>query len=173
MQDTSQKIARLKTMPVATTIVEPSSAPRVLVVEDNSTNLLVARRMLEISGFQVEVATNGRDAVAAAGNRPYDLILMDIHMPVLDGCEASMQIRQLPGPAGRVPIIALSASVFSEDIRRCFDAGADDFIAKPFLPGELIAKCQLWLKHGRRGNPAVLKANGSASPQKSFTQQVG
>jgi CheY-like chemotaxis protein len=160
-------------MPIATTIAEPSSAPRVLVVEDNSTNLLVARRMLEISGFQVEVATNGRDAVDAAGNRAYDLILMDIHMPVLDGCEASMQIRQLPGTAGRVPIIALSASVFSEDIRRCFDAGADDFLAKPFLPGELIAKCEMWLKHRPRSNPAILKGNGSASPQKTLSRQRG
>lgn len=160
-------------MAIATTIAEPSSAPRVLVVEDNSTNLLVARRMLEISGFQVEVATNGRDAVEAARSRAFDLILMDIHMPVLDGCEASVQIRQLPGVRGLVPIIALSASVFSEDIRRCFDAGADDFIAKPFMPGELIAKCQLWVKHGPRGNPAILKGNGSALPHKALTRQVG
>jgi CheY-like chemotaxis protein len=92
---------------------------------------------------------------------------MDIHMPVLDGCEASMQIRQLPGRAVRVPIIALSASVFSEDIRRCFDAGADDFIAKPFMPGELIAKCQLWLKRGPRSNPAILRGNGSASHRRT------
>lgn len=160
-------------MPAPITITESGSAPRVLVVEDNSTNLLVARRMLEIGGFQVEIATNGRDAVDAAGTRPFDLILMDIHMPVLDGCEASMQIRQLPGTAGRVPIIALSASVFTEDIRRCFDAGADDFIAKPFMPAELIAKCQLWLKHGPRGNSALIKGDGSASPQKAFSRQVG
>jgi CheY-like chemotaxis protein len=144
-------------------ITEPSFSPRVLVVEDNSTNLLVARRMLEISGFQVEAATNGRDAVAAAGDRPFDVILMDVHMPVLDGCEACMQIRQLPGLAGRVPIIALSASVFAEDIQRCIDAGADDFIAKPFLPGELIAKCQLWLKNGPRSKPVLVKGTSSPS----------
>ncbi len=150
---------------------KPSHAPRVLVVEDNSTNLLVARRVLEIGGFQVEAATNGRDAVAAAGNRPFDLILMDIHMPVLDGCEASMQIRQLPGLAGRVPIVALSASVFTEDIRRCFDAGADDFIAKPFKPADLIAKCQFWLTQGPRSKPVLLRGNGS-HPQKAVSRHL-
>lgn len=161
-------------MPTATTITESGSDARILVVEDNSTNLLVARKILEISGFQVEVATNGKDAVDAAGNRTFDLILMDVHMPVLDGCEASIQIRQLPGLAGRVPIIALSASVFTEDIRRCFDAGADDFIAKPFMPGELIAKCQIWLKHGPRGSAVLSNANRSLSTQNAMSRrQVG
>ncbi len=160
-------------METTTNTTESKCAPRILVVEDNPTNLLVARRMMEIGGFQVEVATNGRDAVEAAGSRQFDLILMDVHMPVLDGCEASMQIRQLPGLAGRVPIIALSASVFSEDIRHCFDSGADDFIAKPFLPGELIAKCQYWLKHGPRGRSVLLKGKSSVVTPKTFSPQLG
>ena len=137
------------------TTTEPTSAPRVLVVEDNSTNLLVARRILEIGGFQVEAAINGRDAVEAAGRQEFDLILIDVHMPVLDGCEAIRQIRQLPRLGRRVPIIALTASVFSEDRRRCFEAGADDFIAKPYKAGELTAKCQLWLTQASSLLPTV------------------
>jgi len=149
------------------TISEPHSAPRVLVVEDNSTNLLVARRMLEIGGFQVDIATNGRDAVEAARDGQFDVILMDVHMPLLDGCEATREIRQLPGPAGRVPIIALSASVFAEDRRRCLQAGADDFIAKPFMAGDLIAKCQLWLNQRRSQSDGPVEANGSVPGPKA------
>jgi len=144
------------------TTIEHNFAPRALVVEDNSTNLLVARRMLEIGGFQVEVAMNGRDAVEAARHQLFDVILMDIHMPLLDGCEAAREIRQIPGSPGRVPIIGLSASVFTEDRRRCLEAGADDFIGKPYQAGELIAKCRLWLDRGRCGDPVLAEESGSA-----------
>ena len=75
----------------------------------------------------------------------FDVILMDVQMPVLDGCAASREIRRFAGWAGRVPIIALTASVYSEDSKRCFEAGMDDFVGKPFRTGELAKKCQQWI----------------------------
>jgi|SRR5208283_1011430 len=122
-----------------------SSHPRVLLVEDNWTNLLLARRLLEKAGYWVEIAVNGREAVEAAKHQRFDVILMDVQMPVLDGCTASREIRRIPGWAGRVPIIALTASVYSEDSKRCFEAGMDDFVGKPFKPGELVRKCKEWM----------------------------
>ncbi|MGA7416253.1 MAG: response regulator [Bryobacteraceae bacterium] len=132
-------------MPTPGPISDFSSQPRVLLVEDNATNLLLARRVLEKAGYWVEVAVNGREGVEAAKHQRFDVILMDVQMPVLDGCAASREIRRFPGWAGRVPIIALTASVYSEDSRRCFEAGMDDFVGKPFRAGELAKKCQQWM----------------------------
>jgi CheY-like chemotaxis protein len=126
------------------------SEPRVLLVEDNPTNLLLARRILEKAGYWVRVAANGREGVEEAGRQFFDVILMDVQMPVLDGCAATREIRRLPGWAGRVPIIALTASVFTEDSLRCFEAGMDDFVAKPFRAAELIKKCEQWMARSPR-----------------------
>jgi CheY-like chemotaxis protein len=127
---------------------QPAPSPKVLVVEDNKTNLLLARRILEKSGCRVEVAMNGREGVEAARHKVFDVIFMDVQMPVLNGCDAAREIRRFPGWASRVPIVALSASVLIEDTRQCFEAGMDDFVSKPFKIAELIEKCQLWI--GRR-----------------------
>src|SRR5208283_1118283 len=142
-----------------------SSHPRVLLVEDNWTNLLLARRLLEKAGYWVEIAVNGREAVEAAKHQRFDVILMDVQMPVLDGCAASREIRRFPGWAGRVPIIALTASVYSEDSKRCFEAGMDDFIGKPFKTGELVKKCQQWIS--RRPAESVEQLNEAQPPPAS------
>ncbi|WP_297514305.1 PAS domain S-box protein [uncultured Caulobacter sp.] len=113
---------------------------KVLVVEDNPTNQLVARRILEQLGAQVSVADDGASGVAAARDGVFDLILMDVQMPGMDGLEAARRIRALPGPAGRAPIIALTANVMAHQRAAYRAAGMDGVAAKPIAPAALVAE---------------------------------
>ena len=112
---------------------------RVLLAEDNPINALLARTLLTRSGCIVDVAQDGEEAVAAAAVAPYDLILLDIRMPRLDGIGAAERIRALPGAAGRAPLVALTADDGDEERARAFKAGVDDFITKPIDSARLLA----------------------------------
>ncbi|HEY4162273.1 MAG TPA: response regulator, partial [Dongiaceae bacterium] len=113
---------------------------RVLVVEDNQVNQLLVTTILAKAGMRSEVAANGLEAVQAAHNRNFDIILMDMQMPEMDGLEATRRIRQL-GPSGRaVPIIAMTANAMQEDRRRCLEASMNDFVSKPIDSAELLRK---------------------------------
>ncbi|MFZ0268230.1 PAS domain S-box protein [Caulobacter sp.] len=112
---------------------------KVLVVEDNATNRLVARRILEQLGAKVETAEDGLDGVTTAA-RGFDLILMDVQMPGIDGLEAARRIRNLPGPAARTPIIALTANVLSHQRAAYLAAGMDGVAAKPISPAALVGE---------------------------------
>lgn len=113
---------------------------KVLVVEDNPTNQLVARRILEQLGAAVSVADDGASGVAAARDGVFDLILMDVQMPGMDGLEAARRIRALPGPAARAPIIALTANVMAHQRAAYRAAGMDGVAAKPIAPAALVAE---------------------------------
>ena len=113
---------------------------KVLVVEDNPTNQLVARRILEQLGAAVSVADDGVSGVAAARDGAFDLILMDVQMPGMDGLEAARRIRALPGPAARAPIIALTANVMAHQRASYRAAGMDGVAAKPISPAALVAE---------------------------------
>lgn len=119
----------------------PSMGPslKILVAEDTPTSQLVARSMLERLGHRVAVACNGAEAVELAARQPFDIVLMDIQMPVLDGIEATRQIRGLPGESGRVPIIAVSAQVLPDMLQRATAAGMAGHISKP-ITIESLAK---------------------------------
>jgi PAS domain S-box-containing protein len=132
-----------------------SGPPRVLLVEDNDINALLARRMLEKAGCVASLCGNGREAVEAvrrmlAGSeQPCDLILMDVHMPVLDGLEATRCIKALLAAASNgaqrsPPIVALTANAFDDDRRRCLEAGMDDYLAKPFDREDLYRLLKRW-----------------------------
>ncbi|WP_165183895.1 PAS domain-containing hybrid sensor histidine kinase/response regulator [Caulobacter soli] len=112
---------------------------KILVVEDNATNRLVARRILEQLGASVETADDGLGGVTAAA-RGFDLILMDVQMPGIDGLEAARRIRNLPSPAARTPIIALTANVLSHQRAAYLAAGMDGVAAKPIVPAALIGE---------------------------------
>ncbi|HEX6860504.1 MAG TPA: ATP-binding protein [Caulobacteraceae bacterium] len=113
---------------------------RVLVVEDNGTNRLVATRMLEHLGASVETAENGAEGVEAARRGRFDLIFMDVQMPVMDGVEATRQIRALPDPAGQAPIIAMTANALAHQQASYITAGMNGAVAKPLSPAALVAE---------------------------------
>ena len=120
---------------------------RILLVEDNPTNQMVAIRMLEKLGFRAESVSNGEEAIQALETVPYDLVFMDVQMPVMDGFEATRTIRsgrtRAPNPG--VPIIAMTAHAMKGDRERCLEAGMDDYVAKPIVPGELARAIEPWL----------------------------
>ncbi len=119
--------------------IDPARRLRILLAEDNLSNQLIATSYLEKMGHRVDVANNGREAVDAAAALPYDLILMDVQMPEMDGLEATRHIRALSGPARVTPIVALTANAFAQDERLCREAGMDGFVAKPFEAPALAA----------------------------------
>ncbi|HTR97724.1 MAG TPA: response regulator [Candidatus Acidoferrales bacterium] len=118
---------------------------RVLVVEDNAVNVKVATRMLAKYGCRVDVAANGREALELFGQLPYDIVYMDCQMPVMDGFEATQEIRRLEAGGRRTPVVALTANAMAGDRERCLAAGMDDFISKPIQEEALAASLERWL----------------------------
>jgi signal transduction histidine kinase/CheY-like chemotaxis protein len=122
---------------VAPRTARPALGGRVLVVDDNEINLVVARGLVERSGCVVELARDGLEAVRAVETGAFGLVLMDCHMPTLDGFEATRRIRGLPGARGRTPVVALTASALPEELAACRRAGMDDCLVKPVARAEL------------------------------------
>jgi PAS domain S-box-containing protein len=114
----------------------------VLLAEDNDINALLAVSLLQRDGHEVDRVVNGKEALEAVAQKRYDLILMDVHMPELDGLEATRRLRQ--GPSRDVPVIALTANAMDEDRKRCLDAGMDDYLPKPLDPDLFEATIERW-----------------------------
>ncbi len=117
---------------------------RVLLAEDNQINAVLATTIIKRAGHLVDVANNGAEAVEACENGDYDLILMDMHMPHVDGLEATRRIRKLKNAMRKAPIIALTANAMAADRQKCLAAGMDDFLSKPFEPSDLTALLTKW-----------------------------
>jgi signal transduction histidine kinase/CheY-like chemotaxis protein len=128
--------------PPTPTPAAPAFSGRILVVEDNPIGQRVARLMLESLGLAVELASDGAEAVAATARRRYDLVLMDCRLPTFDGYEATRRIRRRESETGspRTPIVALTANVEASESEACFDAGMDDFLAKPIRRAQLVER---------------------------------
>ena len=110
-------------------------------------NQRVVTLMTERLGHAIDVVSDGQAAIEAVSHgTSYDLILMDCHLPELDGFEATRRIRQLDGEAGRTPIVALTASAYAADRQRCLDAGMNDFLAKPITFALYASTLKRWLK---------------------------
>lgn len=116
----------------------------VLLAEDNKTNQLVAKGLLKSIGYQIEIVDNGVDVISKLDEKHYDLILMDVQMPVLDGLEATQKIRDLEFKPGQPIIIAMTANAMEEDRDRCIEAGMNDYLSKPVKRDEIIEKIEKW-----------------------------
>ena len=116
---------------------------RILMAEDNAINQRVAKLILKRSGFDIDLVGDGSEALDAHLAKPYDLILMDCQMPIMDGFEASRQIRQLSLP--QPVILAVTANALVGERERCLKAGMDDYLAKPFQADQLVALVKKWV----------------------------
>jgi len=120
-----------------------SVPPRILMAEDNMINQRVGKLILQRAGFSIDLASDGMETLEAHKKQPYDLILMDCQMPVMDGFEASREIRRLalPQPA----IVAVTANALVGERERCLSAGMDDYLSKPFQAEQLVALVIKWI----------------------------
>lgn len=141
-----RRVLQPEILTISETLIDaqsPQRRARVLLVEDNPVNQLVAKGMLGKLGCEVIVAAHGVEALDQLENSEFDLVLMDCNMPVMDGYEASRQIRR-SGRWPQLPIVALTANAMSEERERCRAAGMNDYLAKPFRREELAALLDVW-----------------------------
>lgn len=131
---------------------------RILMADDAAANRELVSAILGSMGVALETVTDGAEAVEAARAGLYDLILMDVHMPVMDGLDATRAIRGFEGPAGQVPIIALTANVQPDQVRRCREAGMDDHVGKPVQVDELLRVMAARLAQRAAGSGGVVAA---------------
>ena len=139
--------AALQPDSTAVSSIEPGSpGVRILLAEDLAMNRDLATTMLTKAGHHVDAVVDGAAAVAAVQEQAYDLVLMDVQMPVMDGLEATRRIRALPAPAGNIPILALTAGVMQVEVERCLQAGMNAHLAKPLEKSKLLAAIGRWAR---------------------------
>jgi two-component system, sensor histidine kinase and response regulator len=153
----------------------PAAAPppdfhaRVLVADDNPVNQQLTLALLRRAGHTAEAVSNGEEAVEAVSSRPYDLVLMDVQMPVMDGLTATRAIRRLSGAAARIPIIALTANAMQGDDAVCLDAGMDDYLSKPINARKLADSVIRWARRPPtpilQSPPAALEPTDPPNPE--------
>jgi CheY-like chemotaxis protein len=142
--------SRTPALPARRPVADGAARPaHILLVEDVAINQELARLILEKAGHRVDVAGDGAEAVEAVRQTPYDLVLMDIQMPVMDGIAATGRIRRLGGAQAALPIIAMTANVLPDQIARFRQAGMDDHVGKPFQAAELLATVARWATSSR------------------------
>jgi CheY-like chemotaxis protein len=139
---------------------------RILLAEDNKVNQIVAMGLLRKMGCQVDLACNGASAICSVAGNSYDIVLMDIHMPGLDGMEASRQIRRMPTDKSCVPIVALTASASNEVRTTCLAAGMNDYLSKPIELEALRRALDRW-GHHRNITPDSMGNLGPCTPMPS------
>ena len=127
-----------------------SGAARILAVDDNPVNQRIMQKILARLGHEVDLASNGLEALAALRQRPHDAVLMDWEMPIMDGLEATAAIRDMPEPLRRIPIIAVTAHALDGDREICLQGGMDDYLSKPVKVDALSRTLDVWLPRSPR-----------------------
>ncbi len=135
----------------------PKGERRVLLADDNAVNQLVALSQLKALGYEADAVDNGVEVLDALANRDYHLVLMDCHMPMLDGYETTRRLRSLP-LGSHLPIIAITANAMKGDRERCLEAGMDDYLSKPFKEQELADVLRRWLPRDPGSNASCIGA---------------
>jgi len=138
LQRAVDAVARTPRSDEAAAAPAPGRPAAVLVVDDHPVNREVARIMLEAFGCEVVEVCDGQEALDAVSGRPFDLVLMDVRMPRMDGLEATRRIRAMPGPESRLSIVAMTADAMPEDVARCREAGMNAHLAKPINQAGLV-----------------------------------
>jgi len=144
--------------------LEFPSDSRILLAEDNPANQLVIRTLLTKAGLQVDIAHNGEEATQMVSQNTYDLVLMDISMPVVDGLQATANIRALPQPVCQIPIIAVTAHALSGDKERFIEQGMDDYLTKPVNRTKMLACISHWLNNLPHNTLSNATANSNDEP---------
>ena len=156
-------------------------AARILLVEDVAVNRDLGVAVLTSGGHVVDTAAHGGIAVAMVQSRSYDIIVMDVQMPIMDGIAATREIRALPGPVSKVPIVAMTANVLPQQIAALRDAGMDDHVSKPFKAPDLLATIARWTRRaeapadaqvGNAQEEAVEEAQGVEAVEPSFDEDA-
>ena len=129
--------------------IHPRKMSRILLVEDSQANQVVALAILRKAGYKVDAVADGQEAITAVKSLPYDLILMDIAMPGMDGIEATKRIRHLSGDVSSIPIIAMTANVMEGDREKCLSHGMNDYLEKPIDRDALIRVIELWTQEAK------------------------
>ena len=145
--------------------VQPLSG-HVLLVEDNDVNRQVAQRLLTLSGVSFSVAENGKEAIEALEQRPFDAVLMDCQMPVMDGYTATRVLRQRESETtrGRTPVIAMTANAMAGDREKCLGAGMDDYLSKPLNRALLEQTLRKWVRAGAQSRAEAATTSAPAKP---------
>ena len=154
---------------------ESRQGRRILLADDYAVNREVARRHLEAGGHCVSLACNGQEAIEAFESGDYDLIFMDIQMPVMDGIEAAKRIRDLEkgsGSASRIPILALTAHAVKEYIDACLHAGMDDYLIKPVFRKDLLDKVDRWIDSGSATADGATTSPGASAAHRATAEPM-
>lgn len=175
-QRTRVRQAEIKPAPLPanlSSVEAKKRSARVLVAEDTLTNRMVAVELLKRRGYEVDVVSNGAEAVEASSSIGYAAILMDIQMPEMDGYEATARIRQQEGAQRHTPIIAMTAHALQSDREKALSAGMDDYLSKPVRPKQLDAVLERWIPQAPRQSRAPSRTTkGTSIPDDSLDQTV-
>ena len=152
----------------------PTKGLRVLAVDDIAVNQRLVATILEREGYRVDLASNGLEAVDALRNRPYDVVLMDVQMPEMDGLEATRRIRALGEGVCNTPVIAMTANAMQGDRERCLQAGMNDYLSKPLSQRELLDKVAFWCGEAaaQSGTPEELPEAASSAPDPAAAEAL-